>query len=55
MSFQVTFEGITGRSYSSDIAIDSVEITEGECPGISIFIEQLSQQQQKQLYQLRNN
>ncbi|KAL9986065.1 hypothetical protein ACROYT_G000134 [Oculina patagonica] len=28
----VTFEGITGRSYTSDIAIDSVQITAGKCP-----------------------
>ena len=31
--FQVTFEGITGSSYTGDIAIDSVEITEGSCSG----------------------
>ena len=30
---QVTFEGIVGSSYTGDIAIDSLEITEGNCPG----------------------
>jgi len=30
---QVTFEGITGNSFTGDIAIDSVKITEGSCPG----------------------
>ena len=30
---QVTFEGVAGNSYTGDIAIDSVEITEGDCPG----------------------
>ena len=31
--FQITFEGITGSSYTGDVAIDSVQITEGDCPG----------------------
>ena len=30
---QVKFEGITGRSYTGDIAIDQVRITEGNCSG----------------------
>ena len=30
---QVTFEGITGSSYTGDVAIDQVKITEGNCPG----------------------
>ena len=30
---QVTFEGITGKLFTGDIAIDSVEITNGSCPG----------------------
>ena len=32
-SFQVTFEGIKGRLYQSDIAIDDVSIKDGSCPG----------------------
>jgi len=28
----VTFEGITGSSYTGDVAIDQVKITEGDCP-----------------------
>ncbi|KAL9986055.1 hypothetical protein ACROYT_G000121 [Oculina patagonica] len=35
----VTFEGITGRSYTGDIAIDSVQITEGNCTGKYMYIE----------------
>ena len=31
--FQVTFEGIRGSSYTSDIAIDDVTVMEGNCPG----------------------
>ena len=30
---QFTTEGITGNSFTGDIAIDSVKITEGSCPG----------------------
>lgn len=30
---QVTFEGIVGSSYTGDIAVDQVKITEGSCPG----------------------
>jgi len=30
---QVTFEGIIGGSYTGDVAIDAVQITEGSCPG----------------------
>ena len=30
---QVTFEGIIGTSYTGDVAIDGVKITEGSCPG----------------------
>lgn len=30
---QVTFEGITGSSYTGDVAIDQVQIIEGSCPG----------------------
>lgn len=30
---QVTFDGIIGSSYTGDIAIDQVKITEGSCPG----------------------
>ena len=41
--FQVTFEGITGSSYTGDIAIDQVKITEGSCPGeyicLNIFLQ----------------
>ena len=29
---QVIFEGITGTSYTGDIAIDDVEILDGACP-----------------------
>ncbi len=29
---QITFEGITGNSYTGDVAIDEVKITEGKCP-----------------------
>lgn len=29
---QVIFEGITGTSYTGDIAIDDVEIMDGACP-----------------------
>ena len=29
---QVMFEGVTGTSYSGDIAIDDVEILDGSCP-----------------------
>ncbi|KAL9953476.1 hypothetical protein ACROYT_G040898 [Oculina patagonica] len=29
---EITFEGITGRSHTGDIAIDEVKITEGKCP-----------------------
>ena len=32
-SFQVTFEGIKGLSFQSDIAIDDVSIADGSCPG----------------------
>jgi len=31
--FQVTFEGIKGLSYQSDIAIDDVSISDRSCPG----------------------
>ena len=31
--FQLTFEGIRGSSYRSDIAIDDVTVLEGNCPG----------------------
>ena len=38
--FQVTFEGIVGISYTGDIAIDSVKITDGKCPGKNLpFVE----------------
>ena len=30
---QVTFEGIIGSSYTGDVAIDEVKITEGSCLG----------------------
>lgn len=30
---QVIFEGIAGSSFAGDIAIDSVEINSGSCPG----------------------
>lgn len=30
---QVTFEGITGSSYTGDVAIDQVRITAKECTG----------------------
>ena len=30
---QVIFEGIAGNSFTGDIAIDSVEINSGNCPG----------------------
>ena len=30
---QITFEGIAGSSFTGDIAIDSVEINSGNCPG----------------------
>jgi len=30
---QITFEGIIGSSYTGDVAIDEVKITEGSCPG----------------------
>ena len=30
---QVTFEGIKGPSFQSDIAIDDVSIVDGSCPG----------------------
>ena len=30
---QITFEGIAGSSYTGDIAIDDVTITDGICPG----------------------
>jgi len=36
---QVTFEGITGNSFTGDIAIDSVKITEGSCPGRKMLIK----------------
>ena len=32
---QVIFEGIAGNSFTGDIAIDSVEINIGNCPGKS--------------------
>ena len=32
---QVIFEGIAGNSFTGDIAIDSVEINSGNCPGKS--------------------
>ncbi|CAH3118157.1 unnamed protein product [Pocillopora meandrina] len=32
VDFSVIFEGITGTSYTGDIAIDDVEITDGACP-----------------------
>lgn len=32
-SLQVTFEGIKGPSFQSDIAIDDVSIVDGSCPG----------------------
>ena len=30
---QVTFEGIIGSSYTGDVAIDEVKITQGSCQG----------------------
>ena len=36
---QLTFEGITGSSFTSDIAIDNVTVTEGDCPGKTKHIE----------------
>ena len=30
---QVTFEGIIGSSYTGDVAIDEVKITQGSCRG----------------------
>jgi len=42
---QVIFEGIAGNSFTGDIAIDSVEINSGDCPGknksICIFFSSL--------------
>ena len=35
---QVTFEGIVGSSYTGDVALDQVKITEGSCPGKYIYI-----------------
>ena len=35
---QIIFEGITGNSFTGDIAIDSVEINSGKCPGKSSSI-----------------
>ena len=36
----MTFEGIVGISYTGDIAIDSVKITDGKCPGKNLpYIE----------------
>ena len=32
---QIIFEGIAGNSFTGDIAIDSVEINSGKCPGKS--------------------
>ena len=37
MCLQVTFEGITGSSYTGDVAIDQVKITEGDCPGEQFY------------------
>ena len=31
--FQIVFEGIRGKSYHGDIAIDDVSITNGACSG----------------------
>ena len=36
---QITFEGIRGSSYTGDIAIDQVLITEGNCPGNGVIIQ----------------
>lgn len=30
---QITFEGIIGSTYTGDVAIDEVKITNGSCPG----------------------
>ena len=30
---QIIFEGITGSSYTGDVAIDQVNVTEEKCPG----------------------
>lgn len=37
-SYQVVFEGVRGRSYTGDIAIDDVKLMDGRCPdpGMSV-------------------
>lgn len=40
-SSQVIFEGVTGTSYTGDIAIDDVEIMDGACPLPGVFVNQL--------------
>ena len=37
LCLQIIFEGITGSSYTGDIAIDEVKVTEGRCPGKNTF------------------
>jgi len=32
----LTFEGIIGWSYTGDIAIDDVAVSEGNCPGKNV-------------------
>ena len=35
---QIIFEGITGTSFTGDIAIDEVNVTEGKCPGKHLYL-----------------
>lgn len=37
--FQIMFEGTAGNSFTGDIAIDSVKINKGGCPGKNVYVK----------------
>ena len=37
--FQIIFEGMAGNSFTGDIAIDSVKINKGGCPGKNVYVK----------------
>ena len=37
-TYQVVFEGVVGRSYGGDIAVDDIKLTPGQCPPARKFV-----------------